>query len=721
MFAYRGRYRGWELVGIVTLSVLMLGGFSIAPAAASSPSSQSSASNPSISGVTTSTLGTYSPTFVGSASYVLIGPTVTGPLPTGTGSPPTGGPYPVGVKGISHYEGDVVSGIRAPPAADPASPVVNCLSPFSGCDRISSFSPGAVGVNGLNASSSGELSTNVLGIDIEPADQSLCAGNGLVIEDNNLGEILIFNSNLARLSAPIPLDTLMGLTAIGWSSGGDISCLFDSANGGHWIFTEIVSSTPESIGGTFAGCFAAIAFGCYEGIAVSETSNPWGLYYTYFLNANYNPSEPGYPYFLNDFAKISITQDAFLIFYDEFPLNGSVPGIGGGYFNGAQEFAFTKAALESGLSPSNPRFNVAIMNMGYVPTPDGTCASDNTYHLPGITCWYQVIPAQAPDPSQYDYSHGGSAFMLGSLDFYGQGDTRVAIFDWTGLSSLNSRGCARCGQIQFGGTLFSGVELYYGEGFLGAQKAGPIPLGDECLAAGLISPTAGFSSCPEGGIATNGDGMTQVSQGEGQVWGAVSTQVEQTYGGWAPPELHQGAAYWVIGTSAWDWGGGFTLTNQGYVTAEHEDLEFPAIAAADYPWQGALMTFTLSGNETYGHFSGGFFPSTAYVLWSGSLSWGGFGNTIRIADLGQGAQDGFTEYQGDTSPTVSTASRPRWGDYSWAFYDPSKGRFYFATNFIQSPNCLTPVFTLTLGTCGGTRDGYANWGTSVNYVTAFAF
>ena len=33
------------------------------------------------------------------------------------------------------------------------------------------------------------------------------------------------------------------------------------------------------------------------------------------------------------------------------------------------------------------------------------------------------------------------AFMLGSLDFYGQGDTRIAVFDWTGLANLNSPNC----------------------------------------------------------------------------------------------------------------------------------------------------------------------------------------------------------------------------------------------------------------------------------------
>ena len=73
-----------------------------------------------------------------------------------------------------------------------------------------------------------------------------------------------------------------------------------------------------------------------------------------------------------------MTRDAFLVFYDEFPL-GSEPGFGGGVFNGAQEFAFDKNALEHGrrvtLSDGqpNPNFNVAIENMGLLPTPDGTC------------------------------------------------------------------------------------------------------------------------------------------------------------------------------------------------------------------------------------------------------------------------------------------------------------------------------------------------------------
>ena len=38
----------------------------------------------------------------------------------------------------------------------------------------------------------------MLGLDIEPADQGLCAGNGYVVEANNIGEILVFNKALQR-------------------------------------------------------------------------------------------------------------------------------------------------------------------------------------------------------------------------------------------------------------------------------------------------------------------------------------------------------------------------------------------------------------------------------------------------------------------------------------------------------------------------------------------
>ncbi len=711
------RKRWVRLVAVLACGLgaaVLTTGTSVASAAGSAGSTQTTA-------VTSSSLGTFSPTFVGSAATGCNNPgcsLLTGPFfsPSTADVPATD---PATASALSGATAKTLGGEVMPSPvvrhSDPVvtPPSVSCRPVGPGCDLISSSSGGATGVKGLNAVDSASLSTNPLG-DIEPADQGLCAGNGYVVETNNIGEILVFNTALHRRSSPIPLDTLMGLTNLGWTSGGDPSCLYDYSDGGHWFFTEFVSTNTAASGGPFTGCFAGAANTCYEGIAVTQGSNPFGPYNVYFLNANYNPSEPGAPYLLNDFAKIGATQDAFLLFYDEFAQKGG--GLAGG-FNGAQEFAINKDALEEGLSVTlhhgkpNPLFTVAIENMGLLSTPDGPCNTTVG------ACWYQVIPAQAPDPSQFDNSHDGSGFMLASLDFFGHGDNRIAVFDWTGLANLNSPNCVKCAGIKFGGQLFSGVQFYYGEGQLGAQKAGPTPLADICDDLPGTPPPP----CTEGGIATNGDGMTQVSQAQDQLWGAIATEVNQTFSG-ASPEIHQGFAYWVIGTRSFDRFGVFSLTNQQYVSAAHEDLEFPAIAATGDSDHGdgyfdqdgghgtAIMTFTLSGNGgPSGADNGGFYPSTAFGRLT-SDSNGLSKSVMNVADLGQSPQDGFTEYESALTP-------PRWGDYSWAIYVPwSGGRVYFATNYIQYPNCADSAFTLTIGTCGGTRDGLANWGTSVNYV-----
>ena len=754
----RGRVALLSLLSMLSLAVALVvapGGATAAPV--------TKATSARTSAVTSSSLGKFSPTFTGpaatgcaSAGCALL----TGPFPAPstaglTASSPAVAAGTADAKALAaaadpasdaHHAMPSPAGRKAGTSAgaDPPvtpAPTVSCQPLGPGCDPISTSAGGSVSVKGLNAVDSGTLSTNPLG-DIEPADQGLCAGNGYVVETNNIGEVLVFNQRLHRLSSPIPLDTLMGLTGRGWSSGGDPSCLFDYSNGGHWIFTEIASATSEANGGAFAGCFGAAANTCYEAIAVTTGSNPFGPYNVYFLNANYNPNEPGTPYLLNDFAKISTTRDAFLLFYDEFPLNlTKAPGFGGGFFNGAQELAFDKNALEQGLPVSksngkpNQKFNVAIDNMGLLPTPAGTCASDNEFHEGGIACWFTVIPAQAPDPSQYDNSYGGSGFMLASTDFYGfsgvpgvplTGANQIAVWDWTGLSGLNSNNCSKCSRVQFGGQLFNNVQLYnnpanpLGVGILAAQKAGPIPLGDECGAAGLsvvIPPaTTPPVSCPENGLNTNDDGFFQVSQAQNQLWGAVDTAINQTFKSKAAPEQHAGAAYWVIGTRSFDKSGVFTLTSQGYVSARHEDLAFPAMAAEGLPWQdggngGAIMDFTLSGNGgPTGADNGGFFPSTAFGRLSSAS--GGLLGPIHVSALGQSPTDGFSEYQGYPGGT-----RPRWGDYSWAIFVPwTGGKIDFATNYIQYPNCTGSAFTLTLATCGGTRDGFANWGTSVNYV-----
>ena len=712
----RATRRAIALLSLLSLPVMLL---VAAGSAAAVPTT--AAAGAGTHAVTSKSLGSFKPTFAGSAAtgcasgcHLLTGP---------FSSPSTAHLTASQTLSRSAKARDRARALpllrpHVPGQANASTikiPTVSCQPLRPGCDNISGFAGGSTGVKGLNAVDSATHTANIFK-DVEPPDQGLCAGNGSVVETNNIGEILIFNKALKRVSPVISLDRVMGLTQRHWSSGGDPSCLYDSANGGHWFFTEIVSASPENKGGAFTGCFSGVANDCYEGIAVTKGSSPFGPYNTYFLSADYNPAEPGTPSLLNDFAKISATRDAFLVFYDEFPLLGSLPGLGGGFFNGAQEFAFNKTALEKGLPVA--KVTVARENMGLLKTPNGTCFSDNRFFEPGVACWIGVIPAVAANPGQFDNSHGGSGFMLTNPDFYGLGGNQLAVFDWTGLRNLNSSACSACSGIRFGGQLFSGVQHYYDPSFLGAtspatflapQKAGPIPLGDLCGKAKLST----VAHCPEGGISTNGDNITQAAQGNGQLSAGAATEIVQTYASSNTPETHAGAAYWVVGTRSFDQTGRFSLTSQGYVTAMHEDLEFPAFAAGASNGR-AIASFTLNGNGgTAGADNGGFFPSSAFgrlTSTSGTL----LQSTINIADLGQSPQDGFTEYL--NYPSATPAYRPRWGDYGNAIL--MGGKYYFASEYIQYPNCAPPAFNpFAIGTCGGTRDGMANWGTSVNYVT----
>ncbi len=702
-----------------------------------------------------STFASLAPTSVGPASGVLLpgGPTSVAPFAAPSADPP-----PSSTPTALPYQNPKPD-VNTSPGGDPPSPSTS-VPPTVSCPSNGRSSSQQFGGSGCDTGSVGpdrvsRATTNPLGLNaldsqpftVEPPDQGLCAGNGYVMEIVNQGELQVYKSDLTPASGVVPLDTFMGLAANGWSSGGDIMCQYDYGNGGHWFVTQMVSTTTETSGGPFAGCFAGVLDSCLEEIAVSATNDPMGSYNVYFFDPNSVNNDPGKGYLLNDYAKTATTKDAFLMFYDEFNLNPSTypspcPGTYGcAGFNGAQEFALTKAALEQGLPVTSPSFNVAYENMGTAPNlypipangpfqPAATSCFSGGYA--GFVCWYQVIPAQTPDPSQYNNDNGGTGLMAASLDFLGAGDNRVAVFDWTGLSSLNSHGCGACGGISFGGQLLTGQVTYMDEGAacpasqggycgLGAQKAGPTPLGDNC---GLIAGSGLTSPCPESGIATNGDGVTEASYAQGQLWTSVSTLVTQTFnqpgpGHQSSSETHLGVTYWAIGTGGHGEGNSFRIAEQGYVAASHEDIEFPSIAATD--GGGALMAFTLSGDGgPTGADNGGFYPSTAY----GTLatdSPGLTGGVIHVADLGKSPQDGFTEYLG--YPPVQ-GTRPRWGDYSQAVFVPStdgsghgqgQGGVFFSTEYIQSPNCSDSAF-LADPTCGGTRAPLANWGTSINFV-----
>ena len=733
------------IITIAFISLLLVSGVIANVAAYSSPPSvqQSNTSIPAAS-----------PTYIGTVGANPTGAFLTGPYtvtPTFTSTPvdPPGNaptPMPTTAKSMP-YPGASVPTTKSAAGVDP--PTANCPS-HGGCESISGTNGGAkTNALALNAA----VNQLAYGYTIEPPDQAVCANSAYTMEILNVGDLQLYSTSSLN---PVPagfdtLDDLMGLnsnpstggvnsaTGLNWGSAGDVMCNYDYSNGGHWIITEIVSASPEPAS-PFSGCFAGVPDTCLEGIAVSQSSSPMGPYNVYFFNPNVVNSDPGSDanpdsggnagVLLNDFAKQGTTKDAFLLFYDQFNLYGLGVADGAGT---AQELAFDKTALETGASASS--INVAYENMGTAPSlypiPEngafqpgagGTCTTSSTTTY-NYVCWFEVIPAQTPDPSQYDNANGGTGWMVGALDYLGLGDNRVAAFDWTGLCNLdNSCPSTFTGGVQFGGTIYTTPQVtYMDEGVpclaqyggycgLAQQKSGPIPLGDLCGIAGLSIYAA---SCPEGGIATNGDSATQASYADGQLWTAIPTLVDQQFGNptsrnGLTTEIHVGAAYWAINAE------GGSVTSAGITSPTHEDLEFPSIAATD--GGSALMSFTLSGPDYY--------PSSAFTWLTGSSS-----GVIHITAMGKSPQDGFSEYQFfPNNPNY----RPRWGDYGAAIYVPSSsdghngyqqgGTIIFASEYIQAPNCGDQAFlngiTPSGTTCGGTRAVFANWGSSISSISA---
>lgn len=324
-----------------------------------------------------------------------------------------------------------------------------------------------------------------------------------------------------------------------------------------------------------------------------------------------------------------------------------------GGFNGSVVFALDKAGMVAGHHSVNVWSDTVGLN---VPTPDGACSPAPF----ASTCWYSIQPATSSN------EQWGTEYALSALDFVNAGDHRVAVWAFTNTQSITSH----TPNIQVSDSIVRSEPYIFPP--LVRQKAGPIPLGD-----------VGYGA-PEGPLNNNDDRMNQVVYSDGILWSGVNTGVN--VGG----NLQAGIAWFAVAPYLTLHGVGGIMWNQGYVAPPGADVLFPSIALND-DGQG-ILNFTLSGPSNY--------PSAAYE----QINRFGAG-PVRIAVAGQSPQDGFTEYQG--YPNID----PRWGDYSAAVADGDS--VFFATEMIQHPNCSDTAF-LADTTCGGTRDTYANWGTSLS-------
>ena len=447
---------------------------------------------------------------------------------------------------------------------------------------------------------------------LEPPDQGLCVGNGYVVEPINTA-LRVYSTDGVAQSVPVPLNQFFGLSpAIIRSSPlvfgdftSDPKCIYDAANGGHFILSMLELDT-NSANGHFTGP-------SHEYIAVSQTNSPLGSWNIYSFDVT------------NDGAVCPCFGDQPLLGADAngiYITTNSYPTLVDG-FNGAQVYAFSKAKLESGTATSGV----------HVPVPVPAGFDGPPYSLQPA----KTVPGAA-DATDTEY-------FLSALDFSATLDNRIAAWKLTGTSTLDSASP----DLSLTGTVLDS-EVYGQPPAAEQSSSGTFPLRDGLLGAtveqflyGVQFDNRRFHTEL---LNSNDDRMNEVVFDGSKLYGAVNTVVKTPSG-----PTHSGIAWFVVDPSQ------SKVVNQGYLSATNENLLYPAFGV-NADGKGAIGV-TIVGTDRH--------PSTAYALYDGS-GFGPLHVSFQgpVPDDGFTGYEALNNKQTRPSGTESVA---RWGDYAAAAVD----------------------------------------------------
>ena len=468
----------------------------------------------------------------------------------------------------------------------------------------------------------------------EPPDMGLCVGNGFVVQGVNTS-LRVYDTNGTPLTAPTALNQLFGVTpavdrtnlptSVTYGDDvGDVKCYYDPDVDRFFVSAFLLPLDPVT------GAFPDDESGVL--LAVSASGNPTGAWNVYQLDTTDGDGtladHPNCPCFA-DQPLIGADHYGFYISTNEYSL---VPF--GGFFNGAQVYAFNKAQLAAGSGGS-----LTGVHFSGLPLAEGPA--------------YTIQPATTPAGGTYELSQGGTEYFLSALDFNATLDNRIAVWAMTGTSTLGTTN-----QV----TLTSKVldSEVYGQPPDAEQKDGPTPLKD-LEAQGL----EGVKSVEHLSLlAGNDDRMEEVKYAAGKLWGDVNTVVKNANG-----NVNVGIAWFAVTPTIGSAGVGGAVVNQGYVAVNRANVLYGAIAANNDG--DAAMAFTLSGTS--------YFPSAAWVM----LGPSGTTSSVHVSAAGQLPEDGFTGYV-----VEGGAGTSRWGDYHAATADED-GNLWMAVEYIpDAPRTL---------------------------------
>jgi hypothetical protein len=558
---------------------------------------------------------------------------------------------------------------------------------------------------------------------LEPPDQGLCVGGGYVVEAtndvfnvfNSTGTSLLPDNTATNIVAgfarnvnhAVDLNSFYGYApAINRTTGvrgpelTDPSCLYDAATHRFFLVVLTLNTNPN-------GSFTLVN---HLDIAVSQTSNPTGLWNIYHIDVtndgtNTGGVNPG-P-FLGDYPHIGADAYGFYITTNAYPwcCNG---------FAGAQIYALSKAQLAAGaVSVTVSHFDTS----GMVNLP-----SDAGLTQPGFTVW----PAQSPGTGSFDNRAGGIEYFLSSnagdeathpVAGFGGTHTSSHLIAWSlkNTSSLNATTPSLTLSNKVLGVNQYGIPPKQQQPGSGTAPTTDVPQG-HCINDTTTVTIAGIGcwrllvgasgseviSSPD----SNDTRMQQVMFANGKLWGALDTALNPDGGA-----QRAGIAWYILTPD----GSGVTLqaklSLQGDLGATGYDLTYPAIGVTASG--RGVMAFTATGDTLN--------PSAAYASIDATAGVGAWG--VVPGGTGAAQDDGFTSYKSQ----VGNPPRTRWGDYGAAAVDGTS--VWIASEYIANACTYTnwggPFFTggtgdNLLGTCGGASHGpgvrtaLANWSTRIS-------
>jgi hypothetical protein len=527
---------------------------------------------------------------------------------------------------------------------------------------------------------------------LEPPDQGLCVGNGMVMEIiNDVMRVYAPDGTaLKNITALNPFfgyapSIIRGNPNVFGPFATDPSCYYDKDTN-RWfadMLTIDVFAQDDPAHNISGGDFIGTN---HLDIAVSNTSSPLGSWTIYRVpvqddgtagtpnhgctgiapyGQRTTPTNPNAC--LGDYPHIGADANGIYITTNEYSFFGND-------FHGAQIYAFSKTALAS-LAPT-----VTV-------TQIDTHGADNGNS--GFTIW----PATAP-AGMNSHANGGTEYFMSSNaadEAHGNGvavgprrSNQLLVWSLTNTSSLASKSAMTLSHK----TLDVGLYVVPARS---EQKTGETPLIDclnkkSCATGFLLGVPDPLAPEHEYALDSNDTRMQQVVFAAGKLWAALDTAVNSS------ANTRAGVEWFVVNPTA---AGGPSLVNSGYLAVHQNNVTYPAIAVR--PDGNGVMAFTLVGRD--------FFPSAAFA----SINADGVG-AVQVAAQGIGPADGFS---GTAVYNAPNPARPRWGDYGAAVVDGSN--IWMASEYIGQ-TCDLDTYIATGASCGQTRTALANWDTRITEV-----